>query len=232
MHRSHTYSERRWPDTPEFNSVLRRLRAGSSVVLLQFVWRGYDAFRAGVLAQVDCSQDDEDLERNITQLLEPKIREQMSGYEPFYVQHGPCEHETRAAAPAQPPEYDIAFVLRDNPRVMWPLEAKVLKTDGTLWKYLTAIRSNFLTCRYSPFSSEAAMIGYLLRSSSEVVFVNIARKSGWELTPDRHFRGRDHRTSDHRRKVPEGKPYPADFRCHHLVLKIQRDDGAVDSQQG
>jgi hypothetical protein len=185
------------------------------------VWRGYDAFCEEALSEVDCCQDDEDLERDITQLLEPKIREEMNGYEPFYVQHGPYEHETRTAAPAQPPQYDIAFILNSNPRVMWPLEAKVLRTDGRVAEYLEEIRLNFLTCRYSPFSSEAAMLGYLLDGAAETAFGNIAQKGGWELAPHRHFRDRDHRTSDHTRAVPRGKTYPADFRCHHLILRLR-----------
>jgi len=185
------------------------------------VWKGYDAFRGEVLSGVGSSQADEDLERNITQLLEPKIHEQMSGYEPFYVQHEPYERETRVAPPAQPPKYDIAFVLRCNPRVMWPLEAKVLKTDGSVGKYVNEVKKNFLTCRYSPFSSEAAMLGYLLSGYCETAFNNIAEKGAWELAAHAHFPDREHRTSDHKREVPEGKLYPVEFRCHHLLLQLQ-----------
>lgn len=189
--------------------------------LLELVWRGYDAFCQEALARVECCQDDEDLERDITQLLEPKIRQEMTGYEPFVVQHGPYERETRVAPPAQPPQYDIAFILNSKRRVMWPLEAKVLRTDGSVAEYVKEIRLNFLTCRYSPFSSEAAMLGYLLAGAAETAFGNIAEKGGWELAPHGDFRDRDHRTSDHRRAVPEGKSYPADFRCHHLILPLQ-----------
>jgi len=216
-----TYSERRWPDTPEFNSVLCSWKAAGSIILLELVWKGYDGFCAEALAQVDCSEDDEGLERNITQLLEPKIRQLMTGYEPFYVQHGPCEYESRMPSPAQPPQYDIAFILWSDRRVMWPLEAKVLRTDGTVAEYIHEIQDNFLTCRYSPFSSEAAMVGYLLSGNSETVFGNIAEKGGWNLSPHVHFSDRDHRTSEHERKIPEGKSYPIQFRCHHLVLRLQ-----------
>ena len=215
-----TYSERRWPNTPEFNSVLRELKQAGSTVLLTIVWQAYDKFCAEELAQVDCSQEDQDLERSITQLLEPKMQEVMTGFEPFYVQNGPYEHESRKTSPAQPPQYDIAFILRNNPRVMWPLEAKVLRTDGYVAEYIRAIRSNFLTCRYSPFSDEAAMLGYLLAGHSEVAFANIAKKGKWKLTAHAHFPRRDHRTSDHEREVPESKPYPMHFRCHHLLLQL------------
>jgi hypothetical protein len=215
-----TYSERRWPNVREFNTVLCDLKQAGSAVLLTIVWKAYDKFRADELAQVDCSQEDEDLERTITQLLEPRMQEAMSGFEPFYVQHGPFEHESRKAAPAQPPQYDIAFILRNNRRVMWPLEAKVLRTDGSVAEYIKAIQRNFLTCRYSPFSSEAAMLGYLLEGNCVIAFANIAQKGRWKLAVHTHFPERDHRTSDHEREVPKEKPYPIRFRCHHMLLRI------------
>lgn len=216
-----TYSERRWPDTPEFNSVLRNLKKGGSKRLLELIWNGYDAFCAECLSQVDFSEDDGDLERDITQLLEPKIREGMTGFEPFNVQHGPYEHESWLGSSAQPPEYDIAFKLRSNPRVMWPLEAKVLRTDGSVAEYIKEISSNFLTCRYAPFSSEAAMLGYLLGGDSQVAFSNIGIKGNWKLNTHPQFPNRDHRTSDHKRTIPEGKIYEVHFRCHHLLFKLK-----------
>jgi hypothetical protein len=217
----HTYSERRWPDTPEFNSVLHSLKQAGSTILLALVWKAYDKFCKETVVQVDCSKEDEDLERDITQLYEPMIHEVMTGYEPFYVQHGPYERESRESAPAQPPQYDIAFILRNNPRVMWPLEAKVLRTDGRVAGYIKDMQCNFLTCRYAPFSSEAAMLGYLLSGNSKVVFVSIAQKSKWELNVHKDFPKRNHRTSDHKRKVPKDKHYPVHFRCHHIIFNIR-----------
>ncbi len=146
----------------------------------------------------------------------------MTGYEPFSVEHGFYEHESRKAAPAQPPEYDVAFVLRANPRTMWPLEAKVLKTDGSVGEYVKEIKSNLLTCRYAPFSSEGGMLGYLLSGEPSIVFNNISKKGGWELTCHSRFSGRDHKTSEHESEVPEGKPYQIYFRCHHLILQLGR----------
>ena len=216
-----TYSARRWPDTPEFNAVLRSWKAAGPVILLRLVWKGYDSFCGEASSQVEFTLDDGDLERDITQLLEPKIREGMSGFEPFDVQHGPYEYESWLGSRAQPPQYDIAFKLRCNPRVMWPLEAKVLRTDGSVAEYVKEVRLNFLTCRYSPFSSEAAMLGYLLSGDSDSAFNNIAEKGGWKLATHAHFSERDHRTSDHKREVPQGKPYPAHFRCHHLNFRLR-----------
>jgi hypothetical protein len=133
-----------------------------AAVLLRMIWSAYDAmlFDRPFI-------DGRDLERSITQLLEPRIRNSMSGDEPFYIQHGPFERETMAKPPAQPPAYDLAFVLRADERVMWPLEAKVLETPNQLASYHRDIQQEFLTCRYAPFSMSGAMLGYLLSGTAE-----------------------------------------------------------------
>lgn len=215
-----TYSERRWPDIKEFNSLLSKWKASNSAVLLKLVWKGYELFYQEILSSIDCSQSDEDLERNITQLFEPKINQVMTGYEPFYVQHGPYEHESRQKSPAQPPQYDIAFVYRDNPRVMWPLEAKVLKTDSALAEYVKEVKNNFLSCRYAPFSAEAGMLGYLLSGVPQNVFNKIAKGLKRTLYDHPEFQKQNHKISKHQRKVPKNKMYPQKFFCHHLVLKV------------
>ncbi len=182
--------------------------------LLGFIWAAYDAMRA-------CPPviDTRDLERSITQLLGPRIDDAMTGFEPFYIQHGSFERETMAVPPAQPPTYDLAFVLRADERVMWPLEAKVLETPGTLAEYERDVREQFLTCRYAPFSGSGAMLGYLLSGSTSDALARIAKKLGCVLDRVAEFQTRAHRTSAHHRKVPPGKSYPASFVCHHLLLE-------------
>lgn len=182
--------------------------------ILGFVWSAYDEM---------CAKppviNTKDLERSITQLLEPRIDREMSGDEPFYVQHGPFERETMAPPPAQPPEYDLAFVLRADDRVMWPLEAKVLETPGSLAEYERDIRVEYLTCRYAPFSGSGAMLAYLLSGSAAEALSRISKKLGCSLKSVAEFPARPHRTSTHTRTVPVGKAYPARFECHHLVLE-------------
>src|SRR5690348_17972561 len=75
--------------------------------MLSFVWAAYDDMRSHPPVI-----DTRDLERSITQLLERRIDAAMTGDEPFCIQHGTFEQETMAPAPAQPPAYDLAFVLR------------------------------------------------------------------------------------------------------------------------
>lgn len=103
---------------------------------------------------------------------------------------------------------------------MWPLEAKVLETDGEVSDYKKDVNNQFLTCRYAPFSSEGAMLGYLLRGSAENVFRNLGNKIPCSLTAHPDFENRPCKTSDHVRQVQAGKPYPSYFRCYHLILEF------------
>lgn len=186
----------------------------STYHLLSFVWAAYDEMRSN-----PPYVDGRDLERSITQLLEPRINNAMTGDEPYYVQHGPFERETMAAPPAQPPAYDLAFVLRANERIMWPLEAKVLETPATLAEYERDVREQYLTCRYAPFTPSGAMLGYLLSGVASDALDGIARKLNVTLDEVREFPQRPHRLSVHQRIVPIGKSYSAVFECHHLILE-------------
>jgi hypothetical protein len=181
--------------------------------LLGFIWSAYARMRA------DKPQiDPRDLERSITQLLEPRVQSSMTGFEPFYIQHGSFERETMLPPPAQPPEYDLAFILRANERIMWPIEAKVLETPNAVASYVSDVTEQFLTCRYAPFSSSGAMLGYLLKGSADDAFVTIAQKPSCALDPVPEHAETKSRVSNHSRKVPAGKAYPAAFSCYHLIL--------------
>lgn len=216
-----TFSESRWPDTPEFSTVALQWNTHAIKVLLDYVWQGYDRLAATALYKVDWSTALDDVERDITQNLESHIQDAMSGLEPFRVQHGPYERESRDSPPAQPPQYDIAFVLRANPRVMWPLEAKVLRTDQELADYVARGCDRFFTCYYAPFSSGAAMLGYLFSGRPESLLMRVAERLNCPLTPHPDFLDRPHQVSKHTRNVPPGKSYPTHFSCHHLVMPLK-----------
>lgn len=221
--RGPTVSELRWQDTHDFVEMAKTWREDASVILLTFVWQGYDLLQDEVLSQIDLSQAEEELERNITQPFELRIRRVMGGFEPFEIQHGPYENETRQSPPAQPPQYDLAFVLRANERIMWPLEAKVLRSDGAVALYIKDLKNEFLTCYYAPFSSEGAMLGYLFSGNSSNVFRHLEAKIPCKLFHHPDFPDRDHKYSDHTRHVPANKSYPPHFRCHHLILSMRRE---------
>jgi hypothetical protein len=230
MNRRNTLGELRWPTSPEFMSVAESFKVGCAGQILDFVWKAYDNVHETVLSKVRNDVALDDLERSITQYLEPEIHRAMDDDLPFYVQHGTYEHESRLPSPAQPPAYDIAFVLYGNRRIMWPVEAKVLRTDGEIADYVKDIQEQFLTGRYAPFSSSGAMIGYLLSGTPSRAFENISKKVPCTLVINPAFRERPHMMSDHVRNVPQGKNYPAKFRCHHLLLCLRQNSGAAGPQ--
>jgi hypothetical protein len=213
----------RWPETGDFAAIANEWRKDASTILTSFIWDAYELLKKEVLDQIDSNQNKTELERCITQLLQPRIQQVMTGFEPFYVQHGVYENETRKAPPAQPPQYDIAFILNRNPRIMWPCEAKVLKTDGMIAEYIKNIQNKFLTCYYAPFSSEGAMLGYLFSGSPENVFDNLENKIPCQLLSPIPNPNRPQRYSDHLRQVKIGKSYPVHFRCQHLILQITNE---------
>jgi len=219
-----TISERRWPDTPEFVSEAEKLVANVPAVLMGYVWRGYDLLVSEVTSQVDLSGRPEDVERDLSERLEIRIRRSMDGYQPFEIRHGIAERESRRPAPAQPPEYDLAFALRANERILWPLEAKLLPSDGQVGEYTKAVRERFLTCYYAPFSREASMIGYLSSGEPQQACVRIGAGLGCTMTQSQDFPNRTHQLSQHHRVVPRGKPYPVQFRCHHMIMPLSQTD--------
>lgn len=208
-----------WPDTPDFVAIAGIWQKDVSTRLLSFVWIAYDDLRHENPASLNPRD-----ERNVTQHLESRIRWVMSGYEPYNVQHGPYENETRYSSRAQPPQYDIAFKLIAEECIMWPLEAKVLKNGGALAAYISDVKKQFLKCRYAPFSSEGAMLGYLLSGDTSQAFRNIAARLRCRLESHPAFTIRAHRVSSHVRKVPTGKSYPRKFICHHLLLRFSMPD--------
>lgn len=199
----------------DFLSLAAAWRKDQAQILLGSVWQGYDQMRIDAPAV-----DGRDLERSVTQLLDPRIRQAMTGDEPFYVQHGPFERETMQLPPAQPPQYDLAFVLKADERIMWPMEAKVLETSGTVSEYVKDVQEQFLTCRYAPFSGEGAMLGYLLSGTPDDAFQNIAAKIPCKLENHPGFPSRPQKLSHHGRIVPSGKAYPPALYCHHLILEF------------
>jgi hypothetical protein len=216
-----TIGESSWRDTPDFVELAKTWQPNATSILLKFIWEGYDLCSQEALSRVDISQADDQLERELTQIMDLYIRKRMEGgFEPFSLQHESYEMELRGTH--RPKQYDLAFVWFANPRIKYPLEVKVLRSDGSVTAYVNEITGNYLTCRYAPFSSEAGMLGYLLKGIPETAFNKIALAVPCILFDHPDFSGRNHKISDHDRTVPEGKTYPAKFRCHHLLLELAK----------
>ncbi len=215
--RRQTPFDLQWPDEAEYARLAQGWLDDAVEQMLQAVWGGYDAL-VDLLHHIDMTEPEDELERAITQLLEPCIRQRLSGDEPYDIQHGPYEFATRQPAPAQPPQYDMAFVLHQNRKVMWPLEAKVLPNDNTIAEYVKAVKNEFLTGRYAPYTSSAAMLGYLLRGSPARAFGKIEVALACTLRPLGTFSTRSHRISDHSRKLTQLGFVSGPFQCHHLIV--------------
>lgn len=193
--------------------------------MLDLVWEAYDSLNRK-LSGTNWSNVG-DIERSITELLVGEIKEKMrneGGFLPVRVRHGAFERETRKANPAQPPEYDIAFVFYKNQHLKWPLEAKVLhtakNTQTNLGDYVDALENRFLACVYAPFSDSGAMIAYLLNGNKAKAKLSISDRIGYNVFFHPYFFNRHHGWSGHLRSVPPGKPYPEGFTCHHLIMSF------------
>ncbi|MGE7156853.1 hypothetical protein ACQKJ1_24320 [Methylorubrum rhodesianum] len=186
--------------------------------MLEALWVGHDVLRAEMAGRLEPGDFGADPERTLTSMLHVRTVHALGDYRPFTCRHEHPEPETRQASPAQSPTYDIAFVLRDNERIAWPVEAKVVATDRTVATYVREIHDQYLTCRYAPFSTSGAMLAYIERGSPEVFQSNVEKALGTPLQRYVPFATRHHRVSDHGRQVPAGRPFPADFQCHHLAM--------------
>ena len=191
-----------------------------SSMIAGLIWRACDTLRDDLLSRFQREQDDYVLEDSITAALEPRIQDQLTRYEPFYLQHQCPEEATAIEGSAQTPKYDFAFVARSNERSKWPVEAKVLRTEAAVSAYVADLKEQFLTCRYAPHSSEGALLGYLLTGSPAVAFENIARAAGCTLDDYPDAPNRHHKTSTHDRTATTCATAPTPFRCHHLLLVI------------
>ncbi len=213
---------------PDVDALVKIWRDDMVQQMLTYVWEAYDYVYTNCLSNLSFENEDyEDLERSITEDLEGRLQDCIDRYLPYRVQHEASERESRKPAPASPPQYDIAFVWRANPRIMWPLEAKVVKTDqdntsSNLGEYVKEVQDNFLTCRYAPFSNGGAMLCYFKSGNVTSLLNNIANRLGCTLSVYPCFHERPHRTSEHMRTVPEDKKgqYPAHFCCHHLIMPL------------
>lgn len=221
MNRRYTIAELRWPTNPEFSAVAKTWSTDASLKMLETVWAAYDGLLRTILSSINISQAEDELERSISFYLSLEINKLLTGDEFYQVAHEPWEFESRRPAPARSKQYDIAFVLNSNYRIMWPLEAKVLRDDSAVAEYVSDIKTEFLLCRYAPFSEEGAMLGYLLSGTSRMAFRNIAKSLPCKLRIPKRLYSRPHRISRHLRVAPKGKPYPRRFRIHHLMFVIQ-----------
>lgn len=225
MTRRFSFRELFWPDEPEFSEIGLAWADGAADRILDWTWRAFDELYANSIAQVNLNKPLDQLERDLTGLHFAEIQrlwaQETGGHSAFYPGHEIHEFESRSSAQAQPPTYDLGFVLYQNPRVIWPIEAKVVGKPTILAAYLGDVRGKFAAGIAAPFVGQAGMIGYLLTGSAHEVFAGLAVGLGQTLGLVPAFCTRGHRTSFHvRGSSPFGRDLP-DLLLHHLIMNCQ-----------
>lgn len=210
-----TLSELSWPMDDESRQQAEDWAVGMITQALDWTWRAFDALHADIASRVDMTEPLEQLERDLTSLHFQEIQQLWARETEGYSSVAPVpewpEMETRSPAPAKPPAYDIAFVWKDNKRVAWPIEAKVVPTPSTLAPYLTDTMK-FVNGTAAPFVGEGAQIAYLLTGSTTDFLSNLNEKLSAQLEPVAEFLARPHRSSRHIRKDAPN------LNLHHMVM--------------
>lgn len=205
-----------FPIPEDFVIIARRFRSDVISVMLGYVWQGYDRLRNR--DDFTVNKEDAHLEDDITAALHARIQDAIDPFSPLLIIHQPVEGE-RQRDTGRPPQSDLGFRLRDgNVRSHFSIEAKVIKTDGAVSEYVKEITRNLLTGRYSTFSSEAAMLGYLLSGTAARAFAAIATSLQCVLAESASFPDWDHRCSCHQRDLDGTSGTTARFRCHHMLM--------------
>jgi hypothetical protein len=181
--------------------------------MLRSVWLAFDQLREESF-QLD--RDDQNVEDSITFFAYLRMQELVDGMAPYSLVHKPLEDEHRTSPFGPSPTPDLGFVYKANPRAVFPIEAKLLRTDSSVSAYVREIQENFLSGRYACFSSEAAMLGYLLSGVPATAFDRISAKMKCPLKNYAPLSDRDHRVSQHTRHTGAEKAEP--FRCHHMIV--------------
>lgn len=214
-----SYQLRRWPDTPAFQSVAKRWCVDQSYLLMDLVWRAIDVLVDQDIIKVPVEVTDEAKEESLNNMMHARIDQLKSGDEPFAVVHQPPEQSSRKTPNAQSPTPDLSFTWYENLNCVWPIEGKVLDNENDLDAYGKEITENYETERYGAFSSEGAMLGYLLTGDPAQVLKNIAKRISKRLVVHPQFLDRDHRISKHKRRRSTGT-VSTSFNCHHLVFLV------------
>lgn len=186
--------------------------------LMGYVWTGTTSFSDSL--SIDLTGDFEHLERGLNQFLAQHIRDAMTDRLPYFLEHHPFEDQGRPSGGGQPKAPDFAFILRANPRATLPIEAKVLDTDGAVAEYVREISDNYLECRYAPFSSHGAMLGYLRKGTVERTLKSIESSMGCTLILLDALQQWRHHMSKHTRVSKSCQNCPKDFTCHHMILLL------------
>ena len=213
-----------FPDSsPEFAAIADTWPEHVIVQMLALVWDAFDRLKTvSNFRQLDFSKQYAQLERSLTDLHMIQVTElhaeRGTDFESFIPQHEAWEFEHLTKPSARPPSCEIGFVFRNNYRLRWSVEAKVLKSPTEISEYLGELE-NYLHGGRSPLSPQAALGAYLVSGPADDLFSTLASALGQPLTTHNAFPSRPHRLSQHERdNLPAVTP--RNFICHHLVFSL------------
>lgn len=214
-----TFSEVHWPLDAESLEQAREWAHEMTEQVLDWTWRAFDQLYERQLAQFDFQQPLEQIERDLTSkhfiCILDVWRRETEGYCALIPVHEFPELASRPMGSGKPPAYDLAFVWQENQRVVWPIEAKVIKTSSALREYLQDV-DKFCSGKAAPFVEHGGLIAYLLAGSPSDFFMRLETKIGVPLTSPSSRGRRPYRISFHDRQVTPR------ICLHHLVLPVSR----------
>jgi hypothetical protein len=221
-----TLLDQAFPDSPEWSAIAEAWSDDVIVAMLTLVWEGFDQMKRNLLQKVDFSQRLDQLERTLTDAHSSAIlliwKSKGTGFESFIPKHEPWELSSITSRSAMPPSYDIGFENVNDPRLRWPVEAKILASPTDVNRYLGDLRTKYLTGVGAPFSTQAALLGYLQNGEPKDSISAIQASLGMTLKLFPHFAPRLHHTSEHSRSVAGihgGAKHM--FVCHHLIAALR-----------
>src|ERR1051325_1797137 len=193
--------------------------------MLTLVGGAFDGMKAlPNFKSLDFSKNYAQLERSLTDLHANELTllyaQRYTGFESFIPHHEPWEFENLSKRSARPPSGDIGFVLRENRRLRWSVEAKVLQSPTDTARYLGDL-DKYLEGKGAPLATEAALGAYLVSGAAEDVLKSLETAMKTVFNHPAAFSSRPHRTSAHHRdksKLPVSTP--SDFVCHHLAFSL------------
>lgn len=219
-----TIFDHAFPNAPEWNAIADAWSEAVVEEMLTLVWEGFDQMKGKILSKVDFTQPLHQLERTLTDAHSTAIillwKANRTGFESFLPKHEAWEPSSIASPSAMPPSYDIGFENVNDPRLRWPVEAKVLTRPTDVQRYLGDLRRKYLTGIGAPFSTEAALLGYLVTGQVSETLAAIQSSLG-ALKSFPSFASRQHQTSEHGRSVSginNGDSHT--FVCHHLIASL------------
>ncbi|MCC5840013.1 MAG: hypothetical protein JJT96_07805 [Opitutales bacterium] len=221
-----TIFDHAFPNAPEWNAIVEAWSDAVVEEILTLVWEGFDQMKGRILSKVDFTQPLHQLERTLTDAHASAItllwRAKRTGFEAFLPKHEAWEPGSIASPSAMPPSYDIGFENVNDPRLRWPVEAKVLTRPNDVQRYLGDLRQKYLTGVGAPFSTQAALLGYLVMGEVCDTLAAIHSSLGTTLADFPLFASRQHKVSNHTRSVAglqHGRSHT--FICHHLIASLQ-----------